>query len=149
MAKVKSTRSSKSITNTTANKARDTQKMRGLVVAAKLPKTVTVIIESKKTHPMYGKSFRRSKKYLVHDEVGVAEGDVVEIVSTRPMSKNKYFQVLKVVGKDIATIVSERLQEEAEETIAGIMPEEPEKSENQTVSKPEEKEKKAKKKEKK
>lgn len=97
--------------------------MRGLVLAAKLPKTVTVMVEYRKTHPLYGKSFRRSKKYLVHDEVGVKEGDIVEIHQVRPISKNKHFAVVKIAGQNIEAIVSEKLKVEAAEEIAAIMPE--------------------------
>lgn len=94
----------------------------GLVIAAKLPKTVTVLVEHRKTHPLYGKSFKISKRYLVHDEVGVVEGDVVEMVQIRPVSANKHFAVGKVIGRDIETIVTEQLKEEAAEEIAEVMP---------------------------
>lgn len=97
--------------------------MRGLVLVAKLPKTVTVVVEYRKTHPLYGKSFRRSKKYLVHDEVGVKEGDVVEIHQVRPISKNKHFAVVKITGQNIEAIVIEQLKEETAKEIAAIMPE--------------------------
>lgn len=97
--------------------------MRGLVLVAKLPKTVTVLVEYRKTHPLYGKSFRRSKKYLVHDEVGVSVGDIVEIHQIRPISKNKHFAVVKVAGQNIEAIVSEQLKDETAKEIAAIMPE--------------------------
>lgn len=97
--------------------------MRGLVLAAKLPKTATVVVEYKKTHPLYGKSFRRSKKFLVHDEVGVKVGDVVEIHQVRPISKNKHFAVVKITGQNIEAIVTEQLKDETAKEIAAIMPE--------------------------
>ena len=103
--------------------------MRGLVLVAKLPMTVTVLVEYRKTHPLYGKSFRRSKKYLVHDEVGVKVGDIVEIRKVRPISKNKHFAVVKVAGQNIEAIVIGQLKEEAAEEIAAIMPEKIEESE--------------------
>lgn len=102
------------------------QVLRGRVVSTKLPKTVTVLIERRKTHPLYGKSFKRSKKYLVHDPIGVLEGDVVDIVPTKPISKHKHFIVLKVIGKDIEAIVAQKLKEEAAQVIAQVMPEEKE-----------------------
>ncbi len=106
---------------------------RGRVTSAKQPQTVTVIVESVKTHPLYGKTFRRTKKYLVHDTLGVSEGDLVEIVQIKPMSANKHFQILRVVGKDIEAIVTEQLKEEAKEAIAEVMPES-EESEDQKIS---------------
>lgn len=102
------------------------QVMRGLVVATKLPKTVTVVVERSKMHPLYHKAFKRSKRYLVHDEIGVKEGDLVNIGQIKPISKNKHFKVLNIVGQDIAAIVSEQLKEEAAEAIAQVMPEEKE-----------------------
>lgn len=102
------------------------QVMRGLVVSTKLPKTVTVIVERSKMHPLYHKAFKQSQRYLVHDELGVKEGDLVNIGQVKPISKNKHFKVLNVVGQDIAAIVSEQLKEEAAEAIAQVMPEEKE-----------------------
>lgn len=104
------------------------QVMRGRVISAKSPKTVTVLIEREKIHPLYSKAFKRSKHYLVHDELGVLEGDVVEIVKVKPISRNKHFQTVRVVGKDIEAIVTERLKEEAAQEIAEVMPEEKEES---------------------
>lgn len=105
--------------------------LRGLVVAAKQPKTVTVLVERRKLHPLYKKSFIRSKKYLVHDEIGVKVGDLVDLRQVKPISKNKHFQIARVVGKDIEAIITEQIQKEAEETIAQILPEE--KKEETTV----------------
>lgn len=98
--------------------------LKGLVVAAKLPKTVTVIVERSKMHRMYQKAVKRSKKYLVHDEIGVKEGDVVEIIQCKPVSANKRFMISKVVGQDIATIINEDLKVDVAEAIAEVMPEE-------------------------
>lgn len=104
--------------------AKGVQVMRGRVVAAKQPKTVTVLIERRKVHHFYQKSFMRSKKYLVHDELGVKAGDVVEIMKIKPISKNKHFGIVKVVGKDMEAIISQQLKEEAAAEIAEVMPEE-------------------------
>jgi ribosomal protein S17 len=87
-----------------------------------MPKTVTVLSEYQERHPLYQKAFLRSKKYLVHDEIGLQEGDMVEIVKVRPISKNKHWQAVKVVGRDIEAIVTEELKEEAAEAIAEVMP---------------------------
>lgn len=98
------------------------QVLRGRVLSAKLAKTVTVLVERKKIHPLYGKSYKRSKKYLVHDDLGVVAGDVVEIVQIRPISKNKHFAISRVVGKDMEAIITQQLKEEAAEEIAEVMP---------------------------
>lgn len=96
--------------------------MTGRVVAAKQAKTVSVLVERKKMHPFYKKAFKRSSKYLVHDEIGVVEGDIVEIKKIRPISKNKHWGVVRVVGKDIEAIVTEQLKEDAAQEIAEVMP---------------------------
>ena len=70
----------------------------GRVVSDKMDKTVSVMIERRVKHPLYGKIIRRSKKYLAHDEVNQAKvGDTVEIRESRPMSKNKSWVVTRVL----------------------------------------------------
>lgn len=96
------------------------------VVTAKLSKTVTVLIESEKTHPLYKKTFIRSKKYLVHDPIGVKEGDLVEIVKIAPVSKRKHFQVAKIVGKNLEEVTEAKLKEHAKGVIEEVMPEDKE-----------------------
>ena len=74
--------------------------MIGLVVSDKMDKTVVVLVSSKKKHPIYGKYITFTKKYKAHDEKNdVKVGDTVEIVETRPLSKDKYFRVLRVVER--------------------------------------------------
>ncbi|OMG56469.1 30S ribosomal protein S17 [Azonexus hydrophilus] len=74
----------------------------GRVVSDKMEKTVTVLVERKVKHPMYGKVMVRSKKYSAHDEGNVAKaGDLVEIVETRPVSKTKAWAVTTVLEKAI------------------------------------------------
>ena len=80
--------------------AQTNQIMMGRVVSTKTAKTVTVLVERKKMHPLYGKAFRRSKRYLVDDQTGVKLGDLVEIVKSRPLSKNKHWAIVKTVGKN-------------------------------------------------
>ena len=71
---------------------------RGTVVSDKMDKTITVIIETKKTHPLYGKRVKYSKKFKAHDENNVAEVvDFVEIMETRPLSATKRFRLVKVL----------------------------------------------------
>lgn len=100
--------------------------MIGRVVSAKMQKTVSVLVEGKKTHPLYKKTYVWSKKYLVHDEMGAKEGDVVSIIETRPISKNKHFKVLKIVGKDVVALGEAAMKQVEEEAIAEVMPEEKE-----------------------
>lgn len=70
--------------------------MIGRVVSTKLKNTVTVLVERQSVHPLYKKAFKRSKKYLAHDPIGVKEGDLVEVVKIVPISKRKHFRVVKV-----------------------------------------------------
>ncbi len=106
-----------------------TQLMRGRVVSAKTPMTAVVLIEGTKTHAMYKKTFVSSRRFLVHDEMGVREGDIVEIVKVRPMSRRKHWKIVKVVGRDLEAIINEELKEEAAEAIAEVMPVEEESAE--------------------
>lgn len=74
----------------------------GRVVSDKMEKTVTVLIERKVKHPMYGKIMVRSKKYHAHNEGNAAKaGDLVEIVETRPVSRTKSWAVTTVLEKAI------------------------------------------------
>ncbi len=71
----------------------------GKVVSTKMNKTVLVETERLVPHPLYRKRLKKTKKFKVHDEVGVKVGDKVKIVSTRPLSKDKYFKVGEVIEK--------------------------------------------------
>ncbi|WP_338217718.1 30S ribosomal protein S17 [Lacticaseibacillus salsurivasis] len=74
----------------------------GRVVSDKMDKTITVEIDTTKTHPVYGKRVKYSKKFYAHDEDNVAKvGDLVQIMETRPMSRNKRFRLLNVVEKAV------------------------------------------------
>jgi len=74
----------------------------GRVVSDKMEKTVTVLIERKVKHPMYGKVMVRSKKYHAHNDGNAAKaGDLVEIVETRPVSRTKSWAVTTVLEKAI------------------------------------------------
>lgn len=74
----------------------------GRVVSDKMDKTITVEVRTTKTHPIYGKRVKYSKKYYAHDEENVANvGDVVRIMETRPLSRNKRFRLLNVVEKAV------------------------------------------------
>ena len=75
---------------------------RGTVVSDKMDKTITVIVETKKTHPLYGKRVKYSKKFKAHDENNEARMvDKVEIMETRPLSATKRFRLVKIVEKAV------------------------------------------------
>ena len=72
----------------------------GTVVSDKMDKTITVLVETYKNHPLYHKRVKYSKKYKAHDENGVAGiGDTVKIMETRPLSATKHFRLVKIVKK--------------------------------------------------
>ena len=74
----------------------------GRGISDKMEKTVTVLVERKVKHPMYGKVMVRSKKYHAHNEGNSAKaGDLVEIVETRPVSRTKTWAVTSVLEKAI------------------------------------------------
>jgi len=74
----------------------------GRVVSDKMDKTVTVLVERKVKHPMYGKVMVRSKKYHAHNEGNAAKaGDLVEIIETRPISRTKAWAVTSVLEKAV------------------------------------------------
>ena len=98
--------------------------MIGRVVSTKMNNTVTVLVERMAKHPLYKKTFVQTKKYLVDDSIGVKMGDMVEIIKVRPISKNKHWRIIKVVGKNLEAIIEEKLKTEAEKIIAEVMPEE-------------------------
>ncbi len=71
----------------------------GRVVSTKMDKTITVLVERKVKHPIYGKFIRRSTKIHAHDENNVCnEGDNVVIEQCRPVSKSKSWNLVKVVN---------------------------------------------------
>lgn len=69
----------------------------GKVISDKMEKAVVVDIVRSMTHPLYHKRIRRTKKYLAHNEKKAVTGDTVRIKETRPISKNKVFEVVEVV----------------------------------------------------
>jgi len=74
----------------------------GRVVSDKMDKTITVLVETRKTHPKYGKRVKYSKKYKAHDEENRAkEGDSVRIMETRPLSATKRFRLLEIVEEAV------------------------------------------------
>jgi small subunit ribosomal protein S17 len=88
------------MTETTTNK----RTLIGRVVSDKMEKTVTVLVERRVKHPMYGKIITTSKKYHAHNENNEAKtGDKVEIEETRPISRTKAWKVAKLLEK--ATVI--------------------------------------------
>ena len=74
----------------------------GRVVSDKMEKTVTVLVERKVKHPVYGKVLVRSKKYHAHNDGNTAQaGDLVQIEETRPISRTKTWRVTEVLEKAV------------------------------------------------
>ena len=79
---------------------KNTRTLVGKVVSDKRSKTVTVLVERRTAHELYGKIVARSRKYHAHDEKGEYHmGDTVEIAETRPLSKTKSWVVTRLVEK--------------------------------------------------
>lgn len=74
----------------------------GRVISDKMDKTITVLVETHKKAPLYGKRIKYSKKFKTHDEENKAkEGDVVRIMETRPLSKDKRFRLVEIVKEAV------------------------------------------------
>jgi len=85
---------------TPATAAKNTRTLVGRVVSDKRNKTVTVLVERRVTHELYGKIVGRSRKYQAHDEKGEYHmGDMVEIAEGRPISKTKSWVVTRLLKK--------------------------------------------------
>ncbi|HCY8867262.1 TPA: 30S ribosomal protein S17 [Staphylococcus aureus] len=74
----------------------------GKVVSDKMDKTITVLVETYKTHKLYGKRVKYSKKCKTHDENNSAKlGDIVKIQETRPLSATKRFRLVEIVEESV------------------------------------------------
>ncbi len=72
----------------------------GIVTSNKMDKTITVAVERKVKHPMYGKFVKKTSKFHAHDEKDECTiGDVVKIMETRPLSKTKRWRLVEVIEK--------------------------------------------------
>lgn len=72
----------------------------GRVTSSKMDKSITVMVERKVKHPIYGKFVKKSSKYLAHDADNTAgEGDTVRIMETRPLSKRKRWRLVEIIEK--------------------------------------------------
>lgn len=88
-------------TPTTTTVERKSRKTRiGIVASNKMTKTITVTVERKVKHPIYGKFLKKSTKFMAHDEEQTAGiGDTVRIMETRPLSKNKRWRLVEIIEK--------------------------------------------------
>jgi small subunit ribosomal protein S17 len=72
----------------------------GKVTSTKMDKTVTVLVERRLKHPVYGKFIKKSIKLKAHDETNTcSEGDIVKVMETRPLSKNKRWRLVEIIEK--------------------------------------------------
>lgn len=82
------------------SEAKSSRTLTGRVVSNKMDKTITVLIERKVAHPLYGKFVKRSTKVHAHDENNdCQEGDVVTVAECRPLSKSKSWKLVEVVTR--------------------------------------------------
>lgn len=87
--------------NKSQSQRNDAKEQVGVVIRAKASKTIMVEVERFVQHPRYNKVMRRRRRWMVHDEKGVAKvGDKVKIIETRPISKMKHWRVAEVL-KDL------------------------------------------------
>ncbi len=72
----------------------------GVVSSNKMEKTITVVVEKRIKHPIYGKFVKRTKKFVAHDEKNDCNvGDVVNIMETRPLSKRKRWRLIEIIER--------------------------------------------------
>lgn len=84
----------------------------GIVTSDKADKTITITVTSRETHPIYGKQYSVTRKYIAHDEKNEAhKGDKVTITEVRPISKRKTFSLVRIDEKSRGSI---ELKEETE-----------------------------------
>lgn len=87
---------------TNTETAKLTRTLTGTVTSDKMDKTVTVLVERRVKHPLYGKYVVESKKYHAHDEANeCGVGDKVEIAETRPLSRTKSWKVTRILEKAV------------------------------------------------
>ena len=82
----------------------ETRKLRkeriGLVVSDKMDKSIVVVVERKVKHPMYGKYMKKTTKFMAHDDKNDSHvGDIVRIMETRPLSKNKCWRLVEIIER--------------------------------------------------
>lgn len=75
------------------------KKLTATVISTKLATSAVVMVETSWKHPLYSKLVRRSKKYLVQNDIKAKDGETVEIQETRPLSARKHFTITRVIKK--------------------------------------------------
>jgi small subunit ribosomal protein S17 len=93
------------------------RRLTGEVKQAKMQKTIRVQVDQSYRHPLYQKIMRKSRQYLVHDEIGCRPGDQVVIVESRPISKMKRWTVESVLSRATEEEVAASTEELIDETL--------------------------------
>jgi small subunit ribosomal protein S17 len=93
------------------------RRLTGEVKQAKVEKTIRVQVDQTYRHPLYQKIIRKSRQYLVHDEIGCRPGDQVLIVESRPISKMKRWSVESILSRASEEEVAARVEELVDETL--------------------------------
>ena len=98
----------------------------GRVVSNKMDKTVVVAVESSRHHPLYKKTVRKIAKYKAHDEKNECEpGDIVRLIETRPLSKEKRWRVTEIITKaEVIEVKPEEIEVEVRPEVVDVQPEE-------------------------
>jgi small subunit ribosomal protein S17 len=97
------------------------QKIVGIVTSAVQDKTIVITQVTRETHPLYGKKFTKNRKFVAHDEKNEAmNGDRVEIIENRPISKTKRFTLNKILerGHEAVAVKKAEVEEEIEAKVA-------------------------------
>lgn len=85
--------------NTDQNNSNRKQRT-GVVVSTKMDKSISVLVERRLRHPIYGKFVKKTKKFMAHDESNECrEGDRVRIIETRPLSKRKCWNLVEIIER--------------------------------------------------
>ena len=72
----------------------------GVVVSNKMDKSISILVERRLRHPIYGKFVKKTTKFMAHDETNDAnEGDLVRIMETRPLSKSKRWRLVEILER--------------------------------------------------
>jgi small subunit ribosomal protein S17 len=87
------------------------KRLTGVVLSAKMEKTVKVRVDRTYRHPLYGKVVRAHKDYLVHDELTCQPGDIVQIVESRPISKRKRWVTQEIIRRATEAEVAAKQEE--------------------------------------
>jgi small subunit ribosomal protein S17 len=87
------------------------RRMSGVVTSNKMQKSVVVEVSRTYRHPLYKKVIHSKKKVMAHDELGCEIGDKVQIVESRPISRNKHWVVEKILRKEVEALEEDILEE--------------------------------------